>query len=153
MIEKIKKIFDGENKHKLIIILISLIFFVLYLLSKVLRFPENIGLCNNNGLCESNFFYGVWLPFYNSVFYIFISSFLLIFFPKKLFKLWTKIMVPVFVFFLLITIMTPDICSGMICFDRTNVALGLSKLYLILTVLIVIIKTIFDFIVSKNKRG
>jgi len=53
----------------------------------------------------------------------------------------------------LITIMTPDICSGMICFDRTNVALGLSKLYLILTVLIVIIKTIFDFIVSKNKRG
>ena len=152
MIEKIRQILWRENKYRMIATLISVILFLLLILSKVLRFPENIGLCNNDGLCESFIFYGLWLPFFNSIFYFFISSFLLIFFPKNTLKLWAKIMIPTFVIFFVITIMTPDLCGGMICFDRTNVASALSKLFLILTALIVIIKSIYNLIVLRKKK-
>ena len=152
MIKKFKEIFLGENKYRIIILSISFVFFILFLLSKALRFPENIGLCHNNGLCESNIFYGIWLPFYNSIFYIFISTFLLIFFSKNTFKLWAKIIIPVFIISLIITITTPDICSGMICFDRTLVASGFAKLFLILTVIIIFIKLAYDLIISKRNK-
>ena len=153
MKEKIKKIFLGENKYRIVILSISLAFFVLFLLSKVLRFPENIGLCHNDGLCESFWLDGVAIPLYWSLPYLIISTLLLLFFSKKTFKLWAKIMVPVFIISLIITITTPDICSGMICFDRTLVASGFAKLFLILTVLIVLIKTIFNFFKNSFFKG
>jgi len=151
MVEKIKKIFLGENKYRIVILSISLVLFVLFLLSKVLRFPENIGLCHNGGLCESNIFYGIWLPLHNSILYLLASTFLLLFSPKNTFKLWAKIMIPVFIVSLLIIITTPDICSGMICFDRTLVASGFAKLFLILTILIIVIKSVYNLFVRKTK--
>jgi len=150
MIDKLKKVFLGENKYRIIILSISFVFFILFLLSKVLRFPENIGLCHNNGLCESFWLDGVAIPLFWSLPYLIISTLLLIFFSKNTFKLWVKIMIPAFIIFLIITITTPDICSGMICFDRTLVASGFAKLFLIFTVLIVLIKSIYNFIVSRK---
>jgi hypothetical protein len=41
----------------------------------------------------------------------------------------------------------------MICFDRTVVASGLSKIFLILTVLILVIKGIYLFVVKSKKNS
>ncbi len=152
MVKIIKKIFLGENKYRVVILSISIFFFISFLLSKVLRFPENLGLCHGSGLCESFWLDGVSIPLYWSLPYLIISTFLLFFFSKNTFKLWAKIMIPVFIISLIITITTPDICSGMICFDRTLVASGFSKLFLIMTVLILIVMSIYDHVIFKRKK-
>ena len=151
--EKIKQKFGGENRYRLVIISISLLLFLLFFLSKNLRFPEHFILCKNDGLCESFWFYGVWLPFHDSIFNLFVSVFILIFLSLNTLKLWLKIMIPFSLFALYVIITTPDICSGMICFDRTLVASGFGKVFLRLTILIVIIKTIYDYIILKKKNG
>ncbi len=155
MIEKIKKIFLGENKYRMIIFLFMLVFAILFYFTSFLRYPNfinNLWLCNNNGLCEFFWSRDIAWPLYSFLPYLFISTFLLLFFSKNTFKLWAKIMVPVFIVSLIITITTPDICSGMICFDRTLVASGFAKLFLIFTVLIIFIKLTYDLIISKRNK-
>ncbi len=139
-------------KHRIILIGTALVFGIVYWYADFFKDPRTLGICPAvDDLCESNWFYGVWVPAYRSLSYIFFSIILLIFFPYTFLKTWMKIMLPyAFIAFFLI-VMTPPLCGGMICFDRTLIASGLSKVFLILTILILISKSIYLFIVSKRK--
>lgn len=63
------------------------------------------------------------------------------------------IMLPVFLISLAITLNTSLTCdSWAICFDRTLVASGFSKLFLILTILIILSKSLYLWIVSRRNK-
>jgi hypothetical protein len=139
-------------KHRIILFLVLAILVILIPVSKWLRFPTEIGLCNKDFLCEEFWIRGVFWPMNDSVYYIISSIALLIFFPYSFLKTWMKIMLPyAFIAFFLV-VMTSPLCSGMICFDRTLVASGLSKVFLILTILILISKSIYLFVLSKKSK-
>lgn len=138
-------------RHRIILFLVLVALVILIPISKWLRFPEQIGLCHGDFLCESFWTRGVFWPINESVYFIISSIALLIFFPFAYLKTWMKIMLPYAFIALFLIVMTPALCSGMICFDRTLIASGLSKIFLILTILILIIKSIYLFIISKRK--
>jgi hypothetical protein len=139
-------------KHRIILFIVVLILGALFWYADFFKDPKILNICSNvDDLCESDWFYGIWVPIYRSLSYIISSIALLIFFPYSFLKTWMKIMLPyVFIAFFLV-VMTSPLCSGMICFDRTLVASGLSKVFLILTILILLIKSIYLIIVPKRK--
>ncbi len=139
-------------KHRIILFIICLILGALLLYSDFFKNPINLGFCGQGGLCESNWFYGVFLPTYNSLIYLIIAISVLIFLPYSFLKTWMKIMIPYFVVALMLVINTDSLCGGMICFDRNIVASGFAKIFLILTILIILSKSIYLFVVSKKKR-
>ncbi len=139
-------------KHRIILAVICIILGLLYFYSDFFKNPVNLGMCANGGWCESDWFYGFFLPVYNFLLYIIISFIVLILFSYSYLKLWMKIMIPYFVIALLLVINTKPLCGGMICFNRTIIAGGFAKLFLIFTILIIIGKSIQLFIISKNKK-
>jgi len=62
-------------------------------------------------------------------------------------------MVPYFIITFLLTIHTPALCSGMLCDDRTLIASGFAKLFLILTILIIVGKSIQLFVISRKNKN
>ncbi len=117
-------------KHRIILILIAIC------LLAVFKFF---------GLLDSYWSYS--LP------YLIISLFLMTLLPVKFIKIWLIIMIPILLISLVISLNTSKTCSGWaICFDRIIVVKGLSKLFLILTVLIVISKFIYIWSVSRKER-
>lgn len=139
-------------KHKIILFLVLILLLALIPLSKWLRFPAEIGFCNNDFLCEEFWRRGIYWPIHDSLLYIISSLVLLIFFPFHFLKTWMKIAIPYAIVALLIVVATSPLCSAMICFDRTLVASGLSKIFLILTILILLIKLVYNFVISKRKK-
>ncbi len=140
-------------KHRIILFAVLILLLVLIPISKWLRFPAEIGFCNNDFLCEEFWLDGIAIPLYNSLIYIISSITLLIFFPFNFLKTWMKIMIPYSIIAFIIVSLTEPLCGGMICFDRTVVASGLSKIFLILTVLILVIKGIYLFVVKSKKNS
>jgi len=139
-------------KYRIILIFVILLLGIIFGFLKYLLHPETIGLCQNNGLCNSFWSLGVAWPLHESLLYLIISIIPLIFLPFSFLKIWLKIMVPYFLIVLIFIIRTPDLCSGFLCWDRTLVASGFAKLFLILTVLIIIIQSIYFFIISKRNK-
>ena len=138
-------------KHRIIIFLILLSSFFIMFYSKWLKFPEQIGLCLNDFMCEEFWIRGVFWPINESIIYLISSLTILIFFPYTFLKTWLKIMIPYAIVAFIIVSLTAPLCSGMICFDRTLVASGLSKIFLILTIIILLIKSIYLLVTSKRK--
>ena len=139
-------------KHRIYLVFVVILLVILIPFSKWLRFPAENGLCNNNFLCESYWLDGVALPLSNSLIYLIFSVAILIPFSFSVLKTWLKIMIPYFIVSLYFVAVTPDVCGGMLCWDRTLVASGLSKVFLILTILIVLTKSIYLFVVSKRAK-
>lgn len=139
-------------RHKIILFLVLLILVTLIPISKWLRFPVEAGLCVNDFMCESFWVRGVSWPLNDSLLYLISSIALLIFFPFSFLKIWMKIMIPYFIIAFITVATTPAVCGGFLCFDRTLIASGLSKLFLILTILILLVKGIYLLIVSKRKK-
>jgi len=139
-------------KHRIIVILILVLLILVMFFSTLLKFPEKNGLCQSDFACEEFWVRGVFWPINYSLIYLISSLALLIFFPYPFLKAWLKIMIPYFVIAFIAVITTPALCGGMICFDRTLVATGLSKLFLILTILILISKGVYVLIISKRKN-
>jgi hypothetical protein len=138
-------------KHRIILFTTAIIFSVLYWQFDFFKNPNILGVCVGvEGFCKSDWLDGIWFPIYKSLIYIIFSIALLIFFPYTFLKTWMKIMLPfAFIAFFFI-VMTPPLCGGMICFDRTLIASGLSKIFLTLTILILLSKSIYLFIISKK---
>ena len=137
MMKKIKDMFWGENEYRLVIVLVFLALFSLFLVSESLKLPANISYCNGNNICEWFSLSGLAELMYNSLPYLLISIFLLVFFSKDIFKFWLKTMLPAFLVFIFVTTITPKNCEGLFCFSRNTMALGFSILFLVITVLIV----------------
>lgn len=115
--------------------------------------PRVLGLCVGvDGFCKSEWLDGFWFPVYKSLPYLIASLSLLIFFPYSFLKTWMKIMIPYSIIAFIIISLTAPLCGGMICFDRTLIATGLSRLFLILTILILLTKSIHLLIISKRRK-
>lgn len=140
-------------KRRIILISSILILSLIFVLGNFLKNQYFISFCGEQGLCQSFWFYGIWLPFYNTIFYIIGAIVLFLFLPFSFLKIWLKIIIPYFIIALFFIISTPEVCSGIICFDRTLVASGFAKLFLILTILIIIGKSINLFVISKKKNN
>lgn len=131
-------------KNKMILISTVII------LSIVLWFSNNtndklINFCGSDFLCQSFWFRGVILPFNVSLIYLILSIVLIIILPLSFLKTWLKIIIPFSIIGIIITILTPELCGGMICFDRTLVASGFGKLFLIITLVTVLVKTYLNY--------
>jgi hypothetical protein len=141
-------------KHKIILVSVTILLGVIAWYFRSLLQSGSIGLCNGNFSCESILFRGVAWPFINSSSYLIVSTLILAFIPYSFLKIWLKIMIPYFIIALILVIETPALCGGMICFDRTLIASGLAKLFLILTILIILSKSLYLwFIFRRNKRN
>jgi hypothetical protein len=140
-------------KHRIIIFVLGMVLGLAFWFADFFKDPNIMGVCIGvGGFCKSDWLDGVWFPIYKSLPYLISSLALLIFFPYSFLKTWMKIMLPyAFIAFFLV-VMTSPLCSGMICFDRTLVASGLSKVFLILTILILISKSIYLFVLSKKSK-
>ena len=138
-------------KHRIIIFIVLVFLIALIPISKWLGIPEKISWCYSNFICESFWIRGVYWPLKESLIYLISALTVLIFFPISFLRIWLKIMVPYLVVAFLIIITTPELCGGMICFDRTLMATGLSKLFLISTVVILLFRSIYLLIISKRK--
>jgi len=149
---KIKQFLKDGLRSKIILLIISIVMVILCCAIYFLKTKTLLAPCNDSLLCESTLFYGIVLPLYNSLIYLIISIAIMIFFSFHFLKIWMKIIIPYFIVALLLVISTPALCEGMICWDRTLVASGLAKLFLILTVLIVISKSIYIWSVSRKER-
>ena len=66
----------------------------------------------------------------------------LFFFSKKVFVIWRNCSIVLLPLVLLVIGLTPVSCRGFICFDRGNIARGLSFLYALVSVLVIIISAI-----------
>ncbi|MEI7513024.1 MAG: hypothetical protein WCJ74_00180 [bacterium] len=140
-------------KHRIILLVFVVISGLVLWFADFFKDPNVIRVCVGvDDQCVSDWFYGVWLPVYKSLPYLISSIAILIFFPYNFLKIWMKIMIPYFVLALLLVATTSALCGGMICFDRTLIATGLSKIFLILTILILLIKSIYLFVISKRKQ-
>jgi hypothetical protein len=62
-------------------------------------------------------------------------------------------MIPYSIIAFIIVSLTAPLCGGMVCFDRTLVASGLSKIFLILTILILLTKSIYLFFKNRKNKG
>lgn len=140
-------------KRRIILISIILLLGFVFWSLKYLVQPEILGLCINNGLCDSFWSLGVSWPLHESLLYLIASMIPFIFLPFSFLKIWLKIIIPYFIIALFFIISTPEVCSGIICFDRTLVASGFAKLFLILTILIIIVKSIHLFVISKKENN
>lgn len=149
-----KKVSTFFKKYRVFIIIILSFLFILFFLEKKLRFPVENGWCDKGDMpCESFWLDGIAMPIKYSLVYIISGVFLILFTTYSLFKLWLKIIIPFSILALIIIADTPALCVGMVCFDRTVIASGFAKLFLILTVLIIISKSIHLWIISrKNKK-
>lgn len=139
-------------KRRIILIIVIVILSFLLWLSKYLLSQSTISFCHNDFLCVSLWFRGILWPLHDSFIYLIIAIIPFIFLPFSFLKIWLKIMIPYFVIVLILTIFTPDVCSGFLCWDRTLVASGFAKLFLILTILIIIGKFIQLFMASRRSK-
>jgi len=141
-------------KHRIIVFILVTLLGIIFLSADYFKNPNIFGVCVGiNGFCKSDWLDGVWFPVYKSLIYIISSLTILIFFPFHYLKTWMKIMIPYSVVAFIIVSLTSPLCSGMICFDRTLVASGLSKIFLILTVLILLTKSIYSLFVSRKLKS
>ena len=140
-------------KRKIIFFVLIIIFSILLWFSKYLLSQDAIGICQGGFLCESFWFRGVLWPLHESLLYLIVSMIPFILLPFSFLKIWLKIIIPYFIIAIFFIISTPEVCSGIICFDRTLVASGFAKLFLILTILIIIGKSIHLFVISKKKNN
>ena len=139
-------------KHKITLISVVLLLSLIFLfVSKSLN-GDSLWVCQGDFLCQSFWFRGVLWPLHESLLYIIFATTFLVFLPLFFLKIWLKIIVPYFFIALIITISTPELCGGMICFDRTLVATGFGKIFLALTVFIIIGKSIHLFILSRKNK-
>jgi len=141
MIERFKKQFLGENKHRIILILVIVFFALLMFFYNSygrIDYVNNVKLCNQNSVCELLWTGGFAQPLNTALPYLLISSFILIFVSAAGYKLWAKIMAPAFIIFLILVAISPMSCSSKICFDRSTMSLGFSIIYLIATALIIL---------------
>ncbi len=120
--------------------------------SKLFIAPENLKLCSNDLLCETFWVRGVYWPFHESIYFLIVSMALILVFPFSFLKTWLKIMIPFSVLAFIAIIATPGLCGGMLCFDRTLVASGMSKIFLFLTILILLIKGIYLWIIARKSK-
>jgi hypothetical protein len=140
-------------KFRVIMIILSIILGIILAFIHYSETRAILNFCGNDVLCESKWLFGVIKPLYVSLIYIVFSLLSMSFISYSFLKLWLKIMVPYFVIALALVISTPALCGEMICFDRTLVAGGFSKIFLILTILIIISKSLYLYIISrKNKK-
>jgi len=139
-------------KHRIILILIAVLLGVIALYFESLLRSETIGVCQGNTLCESSWFRGVIWPFLDSFWYVIISILFFVLFPFSFLKIWMKIMIPYFVVAFLLVASTPPLCSGFLCWDRNLIASGLAKLFLILTILIILSKSIYLWVISRRNK-
>ncbi len=140
-------------KHRIIIVIVGLLLFASISILKIIGFPEQVTWCRSSFLCEEFWRRGVFWPISESVYYLILALVLLIPFPYHFLKTWMKIMIPYTIVALIIISLTPPLCGGMICFDRTLVASGLSKLFLISTIIILLAKGLYLLISSKKKSN
>jgi hypothetical protein len=141
-------------KHRIIIIIAVAILGIIFWKMDMFKDPRVFGVCKEiDDLCESNWFYGVIVPLYKSLPYLISSLALLVFFPYSFLKIWMKIMIPYSIIAFIIVSLTAPLCGGMVCFDRTLVASGLSKIFLILTILILLTKSIYLFFKNRKNKG
>ena len=141
-------------KYRIILVFTTILLWVIAWYLRSLLQSGSVGVCNGSFSCESILFRGVAWPFVDSSSYLIISTLILAFLPYSFLKTWLKIMIPYFIIALILVIETPILCGGMICFDRTLVASGLAKLFLILTILIIFSKSMYLwFIFYRNKRN
>jgi hypothetical protein len=148
----IKEQFKVGLKSRIAMIILLVVLVVVLILIHYLKTQTILFFCEKNILCESEFFYGVLIPIYYSLFYLILSFLVLIFLPYSFLKLWLKVMIPYSIIALILIIETPALCGEIICFDRTDVAGGFSKLFLILTVLIIISKFIHLYFLSRRNK-
>ncbi|MEI6480634.1 MAG: hypothetical protein WCO12_03920 [bacterium] len=139
-------------RHRIILAVIIFFFGALFYFWNFFKDLTFFGVCSQKGFCESDWLDNVWFPVYNIFPYLIASVSILIFFPFIFFKTWLKIILPYSVISLILISITPGLCGGMVCFDRTDVAQGLSKIFLILTILIIIGKSIHLLVISKRNK-
>ena len=139
-----------KHRLKILYVIIFLGIFMLILhfgdLSSISKF------CGVDSNCKDLIIFGFKQPLYIGVQYILLSLVCLLIFSEKLFKTW-------FVFFkffmfvsLLFVIFSPVDCNAplMLCFDKVNVTKIFGALLLILTILILIIKSIYLHYSNRN---
>ena len=98
-------------------------------------------------------FDGIAIPLYWSLPYLIGSMIGMILLPYSFLRFWLKIMIPYFLIALVLTINTPSSCgSFFVCWDRTIIASAFSKLFLILTLIIVAFKSIQLYISSRRNK-
>ncbi len=141
-------------KHRIIIIFATAVLSLMFWKIDILKDPKVFGIClDEKGFCRADWLDGVWFPLLNALPYLISSLALLIFFPYSFLKIWMKIMIPYSIIAFIIVSLTAPLCGGMVCFDRTLVASGLSKIFLILTILILLTKSIYLFFKNRKNKG
>ncbi len=139
-------------KHRIVIGLAVVIFGIIFWKIDYFKDPEVLGICSGvKGFCKMDWLEGVWFPILNLLPYLISSLALLIFFPYSFLKTWLKIMVPYFIIAFIVVVASPALCGGVGCIDRTLMATGLSKIFLGLTILILLSKSVYLLIISKRK--
>ncbi len=141
-------------KHRIILISLAFLFGVVIYLTVFLKNPGSNGLCINSFSCEDFWNFGVRLPIYYGLQY-FVGSLLLIsIFSFSYVKIWMKFTIPFLLVGLLVIISTPTDCDAplMLCFNKLNITHSLGKLLIILTVIIILSKYIYNLYISRKNK-
>ncbi len=105
------------KNYRFILGVLVIFLFVMIFVSKLLRFPQEIGLCYKDLLCESFWLDGVALPLYSSLPYLIISILILVLFSYSFLIIWMKIMIPFSLIALVLVVQTRYLFGGIIFFD------------------------------------
>lgn len=141
-------------KHRIILISVAVFLGIIMGLTVLLKNPGSNGLCINNFSCEDFWNFGVRLPIYYGMQYLIGILLIMSIFSINFIKIWLKIFIPSLVLSFLIILSAPTDCDAplMLCFDKLNLSKGLGTLLLILTILIIISKSLYLYIVSRKDK-
>lgn len=96
----------------------------------------------NQKLSAGDLLFAVGKPLVFEIAPIIVVLFFLLFFSKEVFNLWrwfALVLIPIFAIWIF---STPTLCTSLICFDRTATAWYSSVIFLFISLIVIITKTI-----------
>lgn len=141
-------------KHRIILVSIAVFLGVVAWLTIFLKNPGSNGLCINDFVCEDFWNFGVRLPIYYGMQYLVGILFIMAILPINFIKIWLRIFIPALILSLLMVLSSPTDCSAplMLCFNKLNLTQGLGKVLLILTLLIILTKSLYLWFISYRHK-
>lgn len=116
------------------------------LISLILALPENFGLCSKNDIvCLHNYIDNfneiIQVIFIFSI-PIIIVSFILLFLREQVFNTWLKFSIIFLLIAIVLIAMAPTVNGTLIGFDKETTTLWLATIFMIVSLLIVVIKSL-----------
>ena len=141
-------------RHRITLAAIATALLIIGWLTTLIDFQNVLSWCGGNNECKNFWIFGFKQPLYWSIYYLFLSICFACIFSRKILFFWLKFAVPFVIVSLVLVSLAPLDCNAslMLCFQKVNTSQSLGKIFLTLTIIIVIAKSIHLLVVSKRNK-